>query len=80
MLRDNPVDSSHRCLENPRPTGAEPSLTEDVTSPFQAEPRHKDPESPEEALTLLQNTFFSFSMKVCGQRQDAEAFEMWPGL
>jgi hypothetical protein len=40
MLRDNPVDSSHRCLENPRPTGAEPSLTEDVTSPFQAEPRH----------------------------------------
>jgi hypothetical protein len=40
MLRDNLVGSSHRCLENPRPTRAEPSLTEDVTSPFQAEPRH----------------------------------------
>jgi len=31
-----------------------------------------DPKSLEEALTLLQNTVFSFSMKVCGQRQDAE--------
>ena len=26
----------------------------------------------EQALTLLQNTVFSFSMRVCGQRQDAE--------
>ncbi len=26
----------------------------------------------EEALTLLQSTVFSFSMRVCGQRQDAE--------
>ena len=36
---------SHRtidplCLENPRPAGAEPALTENVASPFQAEPRH----------------------------------------
>lgn len=31
-----------------------------------------DPESLEEALALLQKTVFSFSMKVCGQRQDAE--------
>jgi hypothetical protein len=36
---------SHRtidplCLENPRPAGAEPTLTENVASPFQAEPRH----------------------------------------
>jgi hypothetical protein len=34
---------SHRtidplCLENPRPAGAEPTLTENVASPFQAEP------------------------------------------
>jgi hypothetical protein len=42
MLRDNPVGSSHRCLENPRPNGAELSLTEDVTSPFQAEPAQPD--------------------------------------
>ena len=36
---------SHRtidpqCLENPRPEGAEPTLTENVASPFHAEPRH----------------------------------------
>lgn len=31
-----------------------------------------DPKSLEEALALLQNTVFSFSMKVCGQWQDAE--------
>ena len=31
-----------------------------------------DDESLEQALALLQNTVFSFSMRVCGQRQDAE--------
>jgi len=31
-----------------------------------------DSQSLEQALALLQNTVFSFSMKVCGQRQDAE--------
>jgi hypothetical protein len=44
MLRDNPAGSSQQCLENPRPAGAELSLTEDVTSPFQAEPRQLDRE------------------------------------
>ena len=34
--------------------------------------QRKDPKSLEDALALLQNTVFSFSMKVCGQRQDAE--------
>jgi len=34
--------------------------------------RRGDHESVEQALALLQNTVFSFSMKVCGQRQDAE--------
>ena len=34
--------------------------------------QRKDPKSLEEALALLQDTVFSFSMKVCGQRQDAE--------
>lgn len=34
--------------------------------------QRKDPKSLEEALELLQSTVFSFSMKVCGQRQDAE--------
>lgn len=32
----------------------------------------KDPGSVEQALALLQNTVFSFSMRVCGQREDAE--------
>ena len=31
-----------------------------------------DDQSLEQALALLQNTVFSFSMKVCGQREDAE--------
>jgi RNA polymerase sigma-70 factor, ECF subfamily len=34
--------------------------------------QRKDPKSLEDALELLQSTVFSFSMKVCGQRQDAE--------
>lgn len=34
--------------------------------------QRKDARSLEEALALLQNTVFSFSMRVCGQRQDAE--------
>src|SRR5437660_10762920 len=31
-----------------------------------------DDEALEKALALLQNTVFSFSMRVCGQREDAE--------
>jgi RNA polymerase sigma-70 factor (ECF subfamily) len=34
--------------------------------------RRGDEAALEQALTLLQNTVFSFSMRVCGQRQDAE--------
>src|SRR5579864_8236556 len=34
--------------------------------------RRGDDEALEQALVLLQNTVFSFSMKVCGQREDAE--------
>ena len=34
--------------------------------------KRKVQKSLEEALALLQNSVFSFSMKVCGQRQDAE--------
>jgi RNA polymerase sigma-70 factor, ECF subfamily len=34
--------------------------------------QRNDAKSLDEALTLLQSTVFSFSMKVCGQRQDAE--------
>ncbi len=34
--------------------------------------RENRPESTDRALALLQNTVYSFSMKVCGHRQDAE--------
>jgi hypothetical protein len=42
---DTAPHMSHRtidpqCLENPRPEGAESTLTENVASPFQAEPTH----------------------------------------
>jgi len=37
-----------------------------------AELQKGDPESMERALALLQQTAFSFSMKVCGHREDAE--------
>jgi len=34
--------------------------------------RRGDDAALEDALTLLQNTVFSFSMRVCGHREDAE--------
>src|ERR1700739_3815738 len=34
--------------------------------------RRNTPEAIEEAIGLLQNTVFSFRMKMCGHRQDAE--------
>jgi hypothetical protein len=36
------------CLENPRPEGAEPSLVENVASPFHAEPRQISTRDSEE--------------------------------
>ena len=36
-----PSDDRPPCLENPRPEGAESTLTENAASPFQAEPAHK---------------------------------------
>jgi len=35
-------DDRPTCLENPRPPGAESTLTENVASPFHAEPRDSD--------------------------------------
>jgi hypothetical protein len=39
--RTHASDDRLPCLKNPRPEGAESSLTENVTSPFQAEPAHE---------------------------------------
>jgi hypothetical protein len=36
--RTQASDDRLPCLKNPRPEGAEPSLTESASSPFQAEP------------------------------------------
>ena len=49
-------DDRPSCLENPRPERAESSLTENVTSPFQAEPTQEEGEKPVSPLGL-----FSFS-------------------
>jgi hypothetical protein len=38
--RKKPSDDRPPCLENPRPEGAESTLTENAPSPFHAEPRH----------------------------------------
>lgn len=38
--RTQASDDRLPCLKNPRPEGAEPSLTESSSSPFQAEPAH----------------------------------------
>src|SRR5437016_12988713 len=47
-IHNQPQASDDRlpCLENPRPAGAEPSLTENVTSPFQAEPAQRRKNAP----------------------------------
>jgi hypothetical protein len=46
---------SHRtidpqCLENPRPEGAESTLTENAASPFQAEPTKRAPRHPDSTM------------------------------
>src|ERR1035437_244812 len=38
--RKKPSDDRPPCLENPRPAGAESTLTENAASPFHAEPKH----------------------------------------
>src|SRR6267378_7750074 len=40
IARQESSDDRPPCLENPRPEGAESTLTENAASPFQAEPRH----------------------------------------
>jgi hypothetical protein len=40
IARPESSDDRPPCLENPRPEGAESTLTENAPSPFHAEPRH----------------------------------------
>jgi hypothetical protein len=39
IARQESSDDRPRCLENPRPEGAESTLTENAASPFHAEPK-----------------------------------------
>jgi hypothetical protein len=39
IARQKSSDDRPPCLENPRPEGAESTLTENAASPFQAEPK-----------------------------------------
>src|SRR5258705_13531807 len=48
IARQESSDDRPPCLENPRPEGAESTLTENALSPFHAEPKHDEP-----SLTLL---------------------------
>jgi RNA polymerase sigma-70 factor (ECF subfamily) len=48
-----------------------PVMRSDLTKAFELL-RSSDPAHVEQALELLQNTVFSFSMTVCGHREDAE--------
>jgi hypothetical protein len=41
IAKNKSSDDRPPCLENPRPEGAESTLTENVASPFHAEPRHE---------------------------------------
>jgi hypothetical protein len=41
-IQNQASDDRPSCLENPRPEGAESSLTENVTSPFQTEPAQSE--------------------------------------
>ncbi len=44
IARQESSDDRPPCLENPRPEGAESTLTENAPSPFHAEPKHgEDP-------------------------------------
>ena len=58
-IRKQASDDRRSCLENPRPERAESSLTEDVTSPFQAEPGHSAIRSGSESAL---RTFFALML------------------
>jgi hypothetical protein len=40
IAKNESSDDRPPCLENPRPEGAESTLTENAPSPFHAEPKH----------------------------------------
>jgi hypothetical protein len=53
IARQGSSDDRPPCLENPRPEGAESTLTENASSPFHAEPKH----TPNRKLALVMGRF-----------------------
>ena len=53
------------CLENPRPEGAECSLTENATSPFHAEPEHLPISAPKNQNSALTTATVCCSIDSC---------------
>src|SRR5271169_1059711 len=54
-----------------RPSATFKAMRSDIEQAVRLMQRGDD-DALEQALALLQNTVFSFSMRICGQRQDAE--------
>jgi len=52
VTRKKPSDDRPPCLENPRPEGAESTLTENPSSPFHAEPKHLRVQLPWKSVYL----------------------------
>jgi hypothetical protein len=61
IARNESSDDRPPCLENPRPEGAELTLTENAPSPFHAEPKHW-------CKPKVQNHFLSGEVRSCIQR------------
>src|SRR6266571_9086821 len=74
-IHNQPQASDDRlpCLENPRPAGAEPSLTENVTSPFQAEPAQEY--HPKYSVFLLESWDSFPSLKHCQLLSQSEVLK-----
>ena len=60
-------DDRPRCLENPRPAGAESTLTENVASPFHAEPRH----------FVLHVSFHAYQRHFATQARSFISYDAW---
>ena len=66
-------DDSLPCLKNPRREGAEFSLMENVTSPFQAEPAHFSRGGSVSRLSRQSGLAFALSWRISRRRRSASS-------
>jgi RNA polymerase sigma-70 factor, ECF subfamily len=71
VLATNDVDQADQIREARRWSATFKAMRSEIEQAVQLLQRGDDA-ALEQALVLLQNTVFSFSMRVCGQREDAE--------